>query len=160
MEQRTADPAGEHHVALLVGTDRSGRDVHEVVPARRLADGTWLVAGTPALAQGCAAGDTLAVDARGAYAVRHRGGNVAVVSYAEAGADVHVQAEALRSSPGPVALVEPDPRGRWLVATVPVSVGFPRIEAALRAWEDATGAPWSYGNVDDEHDVPLGWWVT
>lgn len=160
MEQRATGPAGEDHVALLVGTARSGRDVHEVVPARRLPDGTWLVTGTPALAQGCAGGDTVAVDGRGAFEVRTRGGNVAVVSYAEAGADVHAHADALRAALGPVALVEPDPRGRWLVATVPVSVGFPRIEAALRAWEDATGAGWSYGNVHDEHDVPLGWWAT
>jgi hypothetical protein len=49
---------------------------------------------------------------------------------------------------------------RFLVATCPVSVGFPAIEAAMSRWESSGGGPgWCYGNVYDDNDAPLDWWV-
>jgi hypothetical protein len=50
---------------------------------------------------------------------------------------------------------------RLLVFTVPVSVGFPEIEAIFHAAEkEYDGCGWMYGNVYDPADgtTPLNWW--
>ena len=151
------------HVALLAGRKRSGEPVHEVVPATLRPDGTWQLLGTPALAAGCAGGDVVSVDDNGRFDVVRRRGNVAVVAYASAGLDVAAAADDLRARVtavpnGRVATVETDPRGRWLVATVPAAVGFPTLETVLQGWRETTGADWAYGNVHDETGEPLGWW--
>jgi hypothetical protein len=42
---------------------------------------------------------------------------------------------------------------------VPAGTGFPRVEAELdAAVADLPGSTWSYGNVYDSQDRPLGWW--
>ncbi len=64
-------PAG--HVALQAGTGAAGRPTREVLPGRPLGDGQWLLLGTPALTEGCAAGDTLVVREDGSFDVARRG---------------------------------------------------------------------------------------
>ena len=48
------------------------------------------------------------------------------------------------------------------IDTVPVSAGFPAIEAVFNAWvAEHPGWEWSFGNVYDPADgvTPLGWWA-
>jgi len=45
------------------------------------------------------------------------------------------------------------------VFTLPVAVGFEAIDRLMAAWvATVPSAEWSYGNVYDELDRPLGWW--
>ena len=147
------------HLALLAGRRRDGQPVFEVVPARSSPGGLWELLGTPALAEGCAEGDVVAVHEEGEFEVRERGGNVAVVSYAKQGQTLerHVAPleRVLNSLQGTVEC--PDD-GRWIVATVPVSSGFSAIEAAMSGWAAAAGCDWSFGNVYDQDGQPLNWW--
>jgi len=144
---------------LLAGHRSDGEPTFEVVPARLLLDGFWRLLGTPALAEGCAEGDLLAVDEQGAFEVRQRGGNVSVVSYAQRGETNEPHLSALRHLLAPLqGKVECAPDGRWVVATVPVSVGFPAIEGAMKDWSAKSGRGWSFGNVYNENDEPLNWW--
>lgn len=147
------------HLALLAGRRRDGQPVYEFVPVRARPDGHWRLLGTPALAEGCAEGDVLAVDAEGQFAVEERGGNVAVLSYPKQGQTLTAQAEPLRRLVGPLGgKVEVPDDGRFLVVTLPVEVGFPAIQSAMNAWASESGCDWSYGNVYDENDQPLNWW--
>src|SRR5687767_7432505 len=109
-----ARPDVPGHLALLAGRRSDGQPVHEVVPSRRRPDGLWLLLGTPALAEGCAEGDLLAVSEEGAFSVAERGGNVSIVSYAADGGTVMPHADALRRLLGPIAKVETRPDGGWL----------------------------------------------
>lgn len=147
------------HVRLLAGSKASGEPVYEVVPARRADDGGWEVLGTPALVHGCAAADVVDVAAGGDFSVRRRGGNVGVVSYPRSGQDASSLFDELRTGVGSLGNVEVDPAGRWIVVTLPVSVGFDRNEAVFNDWQAATGADWSYVNVYDEEGRPLDWWA-
>jgi hypothetical protein len=61
-------------VRLLVATGPSGRPVVEDVPARELGGGRWQLLGSPGLARGAAAGDTLVVGGGGGGGGRGRGG--------------------------------------------------------------------------------------
>ena len=146
------------HVRLSAGYTTSGSVAYEVLPARRASGDEWVIAGTPALVQGVAAGDSVRVEPDGQFSVVRRGGNVGIVSYAEAHVDLAVAVAALRGTLGDLGHVEVDRSGRWCVATVPVSVGFERIEQLLAEWSEHTGARWSYVNVYDEEDRPLNWW--
>ncbi|GAB2622158.1 hypothetical protein Aab01nite_76630 [Paractinoplanes abujensis] len=46
-----------------------------------------------------------------------------------------------------------------IVLTVPVTAGFPAVEAAVRAWTTARDCGWEHGNVHDEDGKPLDWWA-
>jgi hypothetical protein len=70
-----------------------------------------------------------------------------------------VAAGVLRAAVGERGLVELDPSGRWLVATLAVAVGFVEIERLLGQWRESTGADWAYTNVYDDQDRPLNWWL-
>lgn len=149
-----------HHVRLHEdGTEGTGPDADELVPARPLGGELYKVLATPGIVLGCAAGDTVRVDADGRFAVVGRGGNVAVHIYAKPALeqrdvdDLRRRFEAIRG------LVEAPAHLRFAVVTVPVSAGFPAIEAALHAWMSTrTGTEWFFGNVYDDDDVPLRWW--
>lgn len=154
----TERPDVPGHVALLAGMNSSGAPVHEVVPGRRGTDGTWELLGTPALATGCAAGDVIRVEEAGDFEVVRRGGNIAVVAYAQEGTDLCVQAGLLMSDLEGLGHVEVPADGRWLVATVPVTVGFAKLEQVLATWKQQSGIEWFFGNVYDEDDAPLNWW--
>lgn len=44
-----------------------------------------------------------------------------------------------------------------LLLSIPVSVGFPKIEVFMHSLE-AIGAKWEYGNVYSDDGAPLNWW--
>ena len=148
------------HVRLLAGTAASGRPVREEVPARALGAGRWHLSGSPALVEGCAAGDVLQVEDDGSFRVVERGGNLALVSYADPGRPVSPDDAArlreVATSLGGQAEVPQD--GRFAVVTVPVTAGFEAVEAAMDAWASRTGRAWSWSNVHDASGRPLGWW--
>jgi Domain of unknown function (DUF4265) len=151
-------PAYGGHVRLFAGTAASGEPVYEVVPAVLVTQTVYEILGSPALATGCAAGDRVRVFADGRFEIVTRGGNVCLAIYPRTppGDDaVAVLHEAFGKLTG---LVEAPVDQRFIVATVPVRVGFPAIEAVVVEWTSRNNAEWYYGNVYDEDDRPIGWW--
>ena len=57
---------------------------------------------------------------------------------------------------GGIAELPPD--RCFIVVTIPVTVGFPVIEAVVNSWTIDHGCAWEYGNVYDDDGNPLGWW--
>lgn len=152
-------------VRLLVATGPSGRPVVEDVPARDLGGGRWRLLGTPGLARGTAAGDTLRVAGDGSFTVTERGGNVAVQVSAPAGAEERLGelTERVKALGGRLDSRGATRDGRFTFSayTVPVTAGFPAIEAAFQAYARAVpDGEWSYANVfaDEEGREPLDWW--
>jgi hypothetical protein len=154
------DKPQDGHVRLFAGVATSGKPVHEVVPAVWITRAECEILGSPALATGCAAGDRVRVLADGRFEVVARGGNVCLVICPRTPPADDVFAR-LHDAFGELAgLVEAPADKRFIVATVPVSAGFPAIEAVVVEWTSRNNAEWYYGNVYDEDDRPLGWWET
>jgi len=148
------------HVLLLAGWGKNGKPSHELTPARHLGGDEYLILGTPGLANGCAAGDRVRVDESGAFVVVERGPNVAVHFYASSAipeADLHELRAPFEHLEAAVEWSEPR---RFVVVTVPVDAGFPRIEAIVNEWIGRhPDVEWNYGNVYGEDGAPLGWWA-
>lgn len=52
--------------------------------------------------------------------------------------------------------------GMLLIVTMPIEVGFARMEELISRIEEITKVDeWMYGNVYSEHDgkTPLNWWI-
>ena len=150
---------GRDHVGLLAGLRSDGSPVVEQVPARKLGEGLYLILGSPGLANGCAEGDTVAVDSDGAFEVSERGGNVAVHIYSGTTVAEPEAAELDRLLQPLRGKCERHPQGRFAVATIPVQAGFPAIESTMQAWA-STGRDieWFFGNVYADDGAPLNWW--
>src|SRR3954467_12736897 len=69
---------GQQTVRILAGRRSNGEPVLEAVPAEDVGSGIFRLAGSPGLAQGAAAGDTIAVHDDGSFVVLERGGNLAI----------------------------------------------------------------------------------
>ena len=131
--------------------------MHEEVLVDELRDGSFRIAATPGMVEGIAAGDVIRLDDDDLFTVVHRAGNVAVqVYYRPVEDDVDdLQAE-IESLGG--WLDGADDRG-VRAFTIPMSVGFPAIEAVRRSFlERHPNAEWGYGNVFDREGRPLNWW--
>jgi hypothetical protein len=148
------------HVRLLVGYTSSGEPSHEMTPARPLEDGDYLILGTPGLANGCAAGDRVRVDASGAFTIIERGTNVAVHFYASSEID-HDSLFELRAAFDRLGAATDWPvQRRFIVVTVPVDAGFRAIEEVVDGWlANRPDIDWNYGNVYDDEGDPIGWWT-
>lgn len=151
-------PAQDGHARLFAGTAASGAPVYEVVPAVRISQTEYEILGSPGLATGCAAGDRVRVFADGRFEIVTRGGNVCVVIYPRTPPDDSAVAPLRDAFEKLAGLVEAPEDKRFIVVTVPVSAGFPVIEAVVVEWASSNNAEWYYGNVYDEDDRPLGWW--
>ena len=152
-------PPHDHHVGLCAGLRSDGSPFIELVPARRLADGLYEVLGTPGMANGCARGDHISVDADGGFEVVMRGGHVAVHFYPPGPLAVEDIAALRRQFADLNGDVEAPTPAKFAVVTVPVAVGFPAIERAVDAWlATRPDIEWHFGNVYDDDDAPLGWW--
>ena len=148
------------HVRLHIGgTETTGAEVDEVVPARHLGDDLYVVLGTPGVVYGCAAGDTVRVRPDGRFVVVERGGNIALHIYGRHQFEDR-QIDALRARFEPLdGIVEAPPGARFAVVTVPATAGFPAIEAAVGNWVSAQAeAEWFFGNVYDDEGAALRWW--
>jgi hypothetical protein len=150
----------EHpHVTLFAGRRADGHAVYEPVPATAVAPGVYDILASPAMVYGCAAGDQIRVAEDGTFEVLHRGGNLCLVllpAAPPADLDVAVLSTEFQRLRGVVEL--PQDR-RFIVVTVPVTAGFPAIEAAVNSWTTGRGCAWEYCNVYDDDGNPLGWWI-
>lgn len=143
---------------VVAGYTSSGSCAYENVPAVAQPDGTFLLTGSPGLAQGAAAGDTVILGPDRKLQVVQRGGNLAVqvlgdqFDNAQLG-DLITAVECLggRLDGG---------HDRVRVFTIPVEAGFPAVEAAFaRFTSEHRGFEWYFANVYDEVDglTPLNW---
>jgi hypothetical protein len=150
----------EKHLELLIEY-RDGRALKEPVHVNKLGEGTFRLLYSPGLVQGIAAGDTFTlVGSDGAFKVTNRSGNLAVQIFSDA--SVAQYAAELAAQFARIDGVLDGEVDRGLVFTVPVSVGFPAIEAVVNAWvAKHPGWEWFYGNVYDPTDgtTLLGWWT-
>jgi hypothetical protein len=150
----------EQHLLLLIEY-RQGQPLKEPVHAEEVAGGVFRLLYSPGLVQGIAAGDEFRLkDDAGAFEVTRRGGNLAVQVFSSEPVAPY-QAELVER----VARLGGSLDGaieRGLAFTVPVSVGFPAVEAVFNGWvADHPDWEWYYGNVYDPADgiTPLGWWA-
>jgi hypothetical protein len=151
-------------VRLLVATGPSGRPVVEDVPARELGGGRWQLLGSPGLARGAAAGDTLVVAGDGSFTITGRGGNVAVQVSGPAGTEERLGelTDRVKALDGRLDSrgATRDGRHTFSVYTVPAAAGFPAIEEAFQAYTAAVPqGQWTYANVFDDDGRPLNWWA-
>ncbi len=129
----------------------------EDVPASPVIGGGRLLACSPGLALGAAAGDEIQVDESGTFRVLRHGGNLAVHVHGEEPLNVDTVDADLQQLGGCLD----GGHDRLRIFTVPVTAGFPAIEAVLEAFVAKTpGAEWYFGNVYDPADgtTPLNWW--
>lgn len=144
-------------VDLVAGQKSSGEPVYEEVLVDREGADTYRVVATPALALGTAAGDVIEVDPqRGTFDVVVRGQNLAVQVYGRHALVDEVTDDVVRLGGGL------DGRAPGItVFTIPVSAGFPAVEAVFNGLaERHAEIEWYFGNVYDPIDgvTPLGWW--
>jgi hypothetical protein len=127
----------EQHLLLLVEY-RGGRPLKEPVHAAEVGPGVFRLRYAPGLAQGIAAGDEFRlVGEDGAFEVTRRGGNLAVQVFST-GPVAAVRAE-LAARVAPLGGTLDGAIERGLSFTVPVSAGFPAVEAVFNGW--GGGAP-------------------
>ena len=141
--------------------DDSGRPkIEEVVPAEPLGNERYRLLASPGLVEGLAAGDEIALAPAepAGFTVLRRGGRLCIWVYVP-----EPPAEQTEARLGVAALI----LGGYLdggnkglrILTVPLSAGFKQVEAELDgAVRDLQGSSWSYGNVYDRDNRPLGWW--
>ena len=150
----------EQHLLLLIEY-REGRPLKEPVHAEEVGHGVFRLLDSPGLVQGIAAGDEFRlVGGDGAFEVTRRGGNLAVQVFSTGPVAPHRAELAERVARLGGTLDGAVERG--LVFTVPVSAGFPAVEAVFNGWvAERPGWEWYFGNVYDPVDgvTPLGWWA-
>jgi hypothetical protein len=148
------------HVQLRAGTASSGEPVYELVPVVAVEPDVYDVVGSPVLVYGCAAGDRIRVAPDGQFEVLDRGGNVCLVIFPSDQSTTATNIDQLRASYERLGgTTESPPDGRFIVVTVPVTAGFPAIERAVQDWLTDVEGEWAFGNVYDEDDRPLNWWL-
>jgi hypothetical protein len=146
---------------LRAGHSADGETVFEEVLAESHGGICFKLLRSPGLVLGLAAGDLFDYQRGGSFRVIRRSGNIAIQIFVERDvAHVEKQASALL---GPLGASLDGKCPGQLVFTVPVAVGFPRIEAALdeAIARCASAAEWYFGNVYDPADgvTPLDWWL-
>jgi hypothetical protein len=155
----SADDPSPPTVHILAGHNKSREPVLESVPAERIGDGRFRLLGSPGLAGGAAAGDEIELADDGSFRVVARGGNLSVQVFSAAFDEPSVAELAARAEELGGRLDGGHDQLR--VFTVPVSAGFPAIEAAFNDFASKHPATeWYFGNVYDLADgvTPLGWW--
>lgn len=146
----TPDSQPVDHVRLLAGHKADGRPVYEVLPATPRGPGVVVLAGSPGLVLGCAAGDVLRVDDDGGFEVVEPGANLCVQAFR----DERFTPESFGALQEAVAalggLAEAPPDLRFIVVTVERAAGLAAVARVMDSWaagvDDTT---WWYGNVDD-----------
>lgn len=148
----------EEHAQLYVEGGGGGT---QAVPVRRLPNDELEIVFSPGFVEGVAAGDVIQIldAAAGTFEVRRRGGNVSVKLLREAG--IGPVLKSLESHLGPLHARLDGQIERAAVLTIPVSTGFPSMEAVMSTLSaDFPDLEWYYGNVYDPAGKPLNWWST
>jgi len=151
-----------HAINVVVEIGESGRPVLESILVETVEGGDHVVAASPGLAVGFAAGDVIRVDSQGRYSVVSRGGNLCVWIFGEAHVLVSMDRaieDAVQRLAGRIDGSDTPLR----VLTVPLKAnGFPAIERELNQLAEANATvEWYFGNVYDPGDgvTPLDWWL-
>lgn len=142
--------SGIEDIDLIAGVNSSGDPVSERLPAKSVGDYEYVLAASPVLVLGLAAGDR--IRARdGSFEILERGGNLAIQVFGAAPVVIAQLREAVIELGG--ILDGQDLKAA--VFTVPVGAGFPAIERLF----DASHVEWYFGNVYEVDGVtPIGWW--
>ncbi|QMU76952.1 DUF4265 domain-containing protein [Streptacidiphilus sp. PB12-B1b] len=122
----------------------------EVLRALRREADLFVLAGSPGLVLGCAAGDLLRVSDSGAFEFAGQGGNVCVQAFREDGF-TREQCADLTDSAGLLdGHAEAPPNLRFIVVKIGRSVGLAAIEQCLNGGAaEVDGVEWWFGNVDE-----------
>ena len=137
----------EHLVLPVLANDGQSRATHEVLEVEPLSQGRYRLLHSPALLEGVAAGDVIEPNPAilSGFIVISRSGNLAIV-VAFSSADMKTITVArfteLVSQLGGVYDGGPE---RIVVASIPISTGFPRIEQALTLF---AGGKRGHSNMD------------
>ena len=147
------------HIALHVqGSEPWGKQPVEV---EHVSGNTYLILCSPGLVEGIAAGDLIRLDnpELGTFSVVRRGGNISVKIAWPRGQNDKSRLDMIKTEMNDLGARLDGSIGHAAVFTIPVLVGFDRIETAFnRVAADIEGADWWYGNVYDDRGNPLGWW--
>lgn len=149
----------------LIAEIRNGESVLEKVLVEEVAENRYRLLRSPGLVPGLAAGDEfeLADNESHGYRLLKHGGNVCVQMFFPHHSEICRQvlepliAEISGTLDGELNLNERS----TLVFTIPVTSGFPAIEAVMeQAQTLSPDCEWYYGNVYDAEDgvTPLNWW--
>jgi hypothetical protein len=136
----------------------------ESLPVEPSGDGTYRLLASPGMVEGLAAGDVLALDAAKptGYRVIERGGNLCVwFFFAAPGDNRGPAASRLREDVERIGGHLDGDGHASVVFTIPMTAGFPAIEAIMLAAEKRNaGSSWQFANVYDPVDgkTPLNWW--
>lgn len=149
------------HLTLPVldeaGTREISKEMLEAEPAK---NGCWQLLHSPAFVWGTARGDVIRLEPESlcGFVVVERSGNLAVVMGLPSGEEAACR-RALEPEVVEMGGVCEGGPPRMLVFSIPVSVGFPRVEALFKqACARVAGAQWWFGNVYGPDDAPLNWW--
>src|SRR5690242_2215903 len=150
----------ERHLLLLVDVV-NGKPAKEPVHVADLGEGRFRLLYSPGLVQGIAAGDEFRLrDGDGRFEVLSRSGNLALQVFSSAPiGELRAELAARVSRLGGTldGAIE-----QGLSFTVPLTAGFPAIEAVFNSWvNEHPGWEWYYGNVysTDDGVTPLNWWL-
>ena len=146
------------HLNLLIEY-RDGKPIKEPVHVENVDGNTYRLLYSPGLVQGLAAGDIFTLkNEDGDFDVIERGGNVSVQVYA--GFPIRDISSDLCDEVRRIGGILDGNIEKGLVFTIPISAGFSSIESVFNKFVlSHTGTEWVYGNIYDENDAPLNWWV-
>jgi hypothetical protein len=133
----------------------------EVVEVEAAEHSCWRLLHSPAFVWGVARGDVIRLnpDVLRGFDIVKRSGNLAVVVSLPSGQEVTAR-RTLEPEIVEVGGVCEGGPPRMLVFSVPVSVGFPRIQAIFdRACGRVPEMLWWFGNVYGPDDKSLDWWL-
>jgi hypothetical protein len=150
-------------VKVDVGTI-DGEQPRERIPAEELGKNRYRVLGSPGLAEGFASGDVLemADPHQGDFKVVERAGNVCVQIFYDGDKELAIKefGQRFEAVGGWLDGGNDAKDAHLLIYTIPVSAGFPAIEAAFDQLPASIKfKSWMYGNVYAEDGSPLNWWI-
>lgn len=151
-------PACLEHVALKVIGARAGATQH--VPVIRREDGLLELDCSPGFVEGVAARDVIRITdvVSGEFEIVHRGGNIALKLFHDK--DIESVVNWLTPRISRLAGWIDGRIARAAVFTLPYRGQFEEIESiANEAASAFPGTVWYLGNVYDENDQPLNWWL-
>lgn len=146
----------------IVAGEVDGEPVLERIPAAPRGEGMFIVRGSPGLVEGIAAGDLIRLNEDHTFEVLERGGNLCVQVLADEfpEAETSELVSRVEALGGYLDGGSDGGTSRVRVFTIPVSAGFPAVEAAFQAFaESQPDCDWYFGNVyDEDGETPLNWW--
>lgn len=148
------------HLDLLIEM-KDGVPRKEPLHVQPLPSGRYVLLHSPGFVLGLAGGDEFElISPDGAFKVTKHGGNLAIQLFSEDSITNYLsQISRIAESLGGVL---DGNISQGAVLTIPVTTGFPAIEAALNAFVlTAPSCSWYYGNVYSTVDgtTPLLWWA-